>query len=308
MIRGENHSCTICYLPAWELVLCLLKCLSLALRLFNSIALNPCSALRLRAPEALGSILHKHYDAFPHEISGNASLCHLLAGNFRVKFLQDYRWNCYSLTTGCLQFLLVPNLQNLLGSNCFGKSCQQLVNHACYGLHGWCRTFYNTCSLILCSSKLKMQPNPILLCDHRTLNAKCSLLPQSKPRHAVELSSVFLKWNLLPLKMVVSPAESGAAIWRWLYSPTWYLLLMDLAGSAPQVWVSWGCSESSSNFIHERVARLIFDDIPQKTYYFGELAPANHKSKIVIGFPEKPSLFLVGGWQQPTPITICWKL
>ena len=127
---GRNHSCTICYLPAWELVLCLLKCLSLALRLFNSIALNPCSALRLRAPEALGSILHKHYDAFPHEISGNASLCHLLAGNFRVKFLQDYRWNCYSLTTGCLQFLLVPNLPKFAGKQLFreilsttGESC-----------------------------------------------------------------------------------------------------------------------------------------------------------------------------------------
>ena len=87
------------------------------------------------------------------------------------------------------------------------------------------------------------------------------------------------------------PAESGTAIWRWFCSPTWYLLPMDLAGWPPQVWVSWGCSESSSNFIHERVARLIFEDIAWKPYYFEELAAANHTSKIVIDFPEKPSLW-----------------
>ena len=100
-----------------------------------------CSALRLRAPEAVGGILHQHYDSFPHEISGNASLCHFLVGNFTDGLLQAYHWNCSSLISGCLELLLVAILQNLLGSLCFGKSCQQVGNRACYGLHGWCRTF-----------------------------------------------------------------------------------------------------------------------------------------------------------------------
>lgn len=94
---------------------------------------------------------------------------------------------------------------------------------------------------------------------------------------------------------MVSPAESGAAIWRWLYSPTWYLLLMDLAGSAPKVWVSWGCRESSSNFIHERVARLIFDDITPKNTLFWGVGPSQPQIQNCDWFSRKAVTFFSGG-------------